>query len=174
MALMSALTLPQGKVKAVLAQYPMTNFLRCTPGPTFLGHPSPKESELDDHLAALRPGTIVSSSFPPERINISYPMAAYGRYLDFFGKDESMWPVGKVEQEGVRLPPTWIIHGAADTAVSVDDSRLFVERCKELGVGEVRLSEREGMEHGFDIEMKESEEEWLREGLSWVEGKWLG
>jgi hypothetical protein len=30
------------------------------------------------------------------------------------------------------------------------------------------------MEHGFDVGMKEDEEEWLREGLGWVEGKWLG
>jgi acetyl esterase/lipase len=173
MALMSALTQKEGSIKAVLAQYPMTNYLRCTPSETFMGRPSPPESALDHHLAAIKPGTVVSSAFPPERINISYPMAAYGRYLDFFGKDETMWPIGKVEEEGKKLPPTWIVHGSKDTAVAMDDSRAFVEKCGRLGVGEVRLCEREGMEHGFDIEMKEDEEEWLKEGVAWLQGKWL-
>jgi acetyl esterase/lipase len=181
MALMSALTQPPSSaIKAVLAQYPMTNYLRCTPSETFMGRPSPKESELDEHLASMKPGALVSSAFPPERTNISYPMAAYGRYLDYFGKDEIMWPIGLVGDAGKdgewrKLPPTWIIHGDADTAVDVEDSRTFVEKCRRVmdEEVEVRLELREGMEHGFDIEMKEDEEEWLKNGLVWLEGKWL-
>jgi acetyl esterase/lipase len=197
MALMSALTQPPSSaIKAVLAQYPMTNYLRCTPSETFMGLPSPKESELDHHLASMKHGELVSSAFPPQRTNISYLMAAYGRYLDYFGEDEMMWPVGLVREAGRKLPPTWIIHGDADTAVNVENSRKFVEKCKsvmgeevevrlEVREGmehgfdidmkevEVRLEVREGMEHGFDIDMKEDVQEWLKQGLVWVEGKWL-
>jgi acetyl esterase/lipase len=171
MALMSTLTQPHSK--AVLAEYPMTNYLRCTPSEMFRGRPSPRESDLDDHLSSMKPGALVSSAFPPQRTNISYPMAAYGRYLDYFGQDEMMWPVGLVKKAGRKLPPTWIIHGDADTAVDVEDSKRFVEKCRKM-MGEeveVELEVSEGMEHGFDIEMKEDEEEWLKKGLEWVEGK---
>jgi acetyl esterase/lipase len=184
MALMSALTQPQAKgsggIKAVLAQYPMTNYLRCSPSETFMGRPSPKEPELDAHLSSIEPGTIISSAFPPARTDISDPLAAYNRYLDYFGHDKNLWPIGLVGEtgkdgEGRQLPPTWIIHGDADTAVDVEDSKKFLEKCKSvIGKGvEVRLELREGMEHRFDIEMKEDEEKWLREGLKWVEGEWL-
>ncbi|KAF1937955.1 alpha/beta-hydrolase [Clathrospora elynae] len=174
MALMSALTQPKGSVKAVLAQYPMTNYLRCEPSDTFFGQPSAPPSIVDEHISAITPGTVMSSALPPARTDLSYALAVYGRYLEFFGKDEKMWPIGLVGEKGSEwLPPTWIIHGDADTAVDIKDSRAFVEKCKGLEGMEVKLEVRPGQEHGFDITAKEDEEEWLKEGLSWVEEKWL-
>jgi len=173
MALMSGLTQPKGKIKAILAQYPMTKYLRHEPGPTFFGMPSPPESVLAEHLKTMAPGTVVSSAVPPARMELSYALATYGHYLTYFGKEEKMWPIGLVGEK-TWLPPTWIIHGDADSAVDVEDSRAFVDKCKGLEEGvEVKFTVREGMEHGFDGAMKEDEEPWLKEGLAWVEGKWL-
>jgi acetyl esterase/lipase len=173
MALMSALTQPRGAINAVLAQYPMTNALRIAPGGLWFGEPAPGPEVLERHIAAMRPGAIVSSAAPPARSALSYPMGAYDRYLEFFGADEKMWPVGLIE-EAEWMPPTWIVHGDADSAVSVEDTRGFVEKWgKFVKEGEVRMAIREGMEHGFDDGMKEDEEEWLREGLEWVREKWL-
>jgi acetyl esterase/lipase len=173
MALMSALTQPQGSIKATLAQYPMTNYLRCEPAPMFFGNPSPKPEILQEHLANINPGVVVSSGVPPERTGISYVLAAYGRYLEFFGADKKMWPIGLIE-EAKHMPPTWIIHGGADSAVDVKDSQDFVAKWTESEVqGEVKLSVLPGKEHGFDVELKEDEEEWLKEGLAWIEKRWL-
>lgn len=173
MAFMSALLHPQPSVKAILAQYPMTNYLRIEPSDTFFGAPSPGPEVLDQHLASLAPGVVVSSAVPPERAGLSYCLAAYGKYLTYFGEEKDMWPIERIEK-AESMPPTWIIHGGSDSAVSVEDSQLFVKKWTEREVrGEVKLSVLPGMEHGFDVASKESEEGWLREGLEWVEGKWL-
>lgn len=174
MALMSGLLHPQKSVKAIIAQYPMTNFLRMEPVDTFFGAPTPGPELLDKHITAIVPGTTVSSAVPPERAGLSYCLAAYDKYLQYFGRDPNMWPIECIET-AESMPPTWIIHGGNDSAVAVGDSEKFVSRWTAREVrGEVKLSVLPGMEHGFDIGVKEEEEEWLREGLGWVEGKWLG
>jgi len=168
MALMSALTQPKGSIKAVLAQYPMTNSLRPRKGPTFFGMPSPGPEVLDQHLATVKPGTVISSAIPPARNSLSYSMGAYGRHLEFFGRDEKLWPLGLIA-DAKWMPPTWIIHGDNDSAVDIGDSRAFVEQWKNGNVdGEVRLTVQEGQEHGFDIALKEDEEAWLKQGLEWM------
>jgi acetyl esterase/lipase len=94
-------------------------------------------------------------------------------YLEHFGPDEKMWPFGKLA-DAEEMPPTWIIHGDQDQAVSVLDSQDFVKRWTEKEVrGEVKLDVLPGVDHGFDIGLKEDEEEWLKKGLEWIEGKWL-
>ncbi|CAE7015863.1 hypothetical protein CFE70_002734 [Pyrenophora teres f. teres 0-1] len=172
MALMSGLMQPKGCIKAILVEYPMTNYLRYELGPTFFGMPSPPASVLTDHVKTMVPGVVVSSAVPPARMGLGYAMAAYGHFLEYFGEDEKMWPIGLVEEK-TWLPPTWILHGGADTVVNVEDSRAFVEKCKKLQGVEVKLTVREGMEHGFDGAMKEDEEPWLKAGVAWVEEKWL-
>lgn len=173
MALMSALTQPEGKIRAVLAQYPMTNYLRGEVSDTFFGVPTPKAEIIQQHIDAIVPGAVVSSAIPPARSGLSYALGAYKKYLDFFGHDAKLWPVNRLE-DATTMPPTWIIHGDADSAVDVKDSQEFVKKWTDREVrGEVKLSLLPGKEHGFDIESKEDEEEWLREGLEWVEGKWL-
>jgi acetyl esterase/lipase len=173
MALVSALTQPQGSIKSVMVQYPMTNYLRCEPTDMFFGNPTPKPESLDEHLASIKPGTVISSSVPPARGGISYVLAAYDRYREFFGYDTKLWSIGLIE-DATHMPPTWIIHGGADSVVDVKDSEAFVAKWTEREVqGEVKLSVLPGMEHGFDIEYKEDEEEWLKEGLQWLEKRWL-
>ncbi|KAF2135001.1 alpha/beta-hydrolase [Dothidotthia symphoricarpi CBS 119687] len=174
LALMSGLTQPKGRVKAILAQYPMTYSLRREATPMLLDKPSPPPAVVDEHIAAIVPGAVISSAVPPARMHLSYALSAYGRYLEFFGGDRALWPLYLVE-EGGYLPPTWIVHGGADQVVSVGDSRAFVEKCRVwLEGGEVRFEVREGMGHGFDGGVREEGEEWLREGLGWVERMWCG
>ena len=172
MALMSGLLQPRGSIKAILAQYPMTNSLRREPSDIFIDLPSPPASLVKEHMETIKPGTVVSSCVPPARMDLSYVLSAYGRYLEFFGGDKLMWPLYLVEEKK-WLPPTWIHHGDVDTAVSVEDSKAFAAKCEKFGGLEIRLEIRRGEDHGFDTQAKESEEEWLMEGLRWVEGMWL-
>lgn len=46
------------------------------------------------------------------------------------------------------MPPTFIVHGEADTLVTVDQSQRFAERSRSLGLN-VRLETRPGKEHGW-------------------------
>jgi hypothetical protein len=38
---------------------------------------------------------------------------------------------------------------------------------------EVRLNVQPGGDHGFYRALKKDEERWLRDGLAWVQAKWL-
>lgn len=173
MALMSGLTQPKGSIRAVLAQYPMTNYLRRPQVSTDMDQVVAPSSIIDKHIASIKPDTVFSSAIPPDRMLLSFAFSVNERYLEFFGNDKKMWPVNLIEHKDY-LPPTWIVHGDADTAVSIEDSRAFTEKCKELKGVEVRLVVRPHEEHGFDIGLKEDETEWLREGLNWIQGIWLG
>ncbi|KAF3010842.1 hypothetical protein E8E13_008872 [Curvularia kusanoi] len=172
MALMSGLLQPKGSIRAVLAQYPMTDRLRAEPSELFFGVPTPPASVVDEHMRTVKPGVVVSSATPPERAGLSYALSAFGRYLEFFGSDKEMWPVYLVDEKK-WLPPTWIVHGDADQAVSIEDCRAFVAKCKAIGGLEVKLEVLEGEDHGFDVELKEDEVPWLKNGLEWVQKKWL-
>lgn len=171
MALMSGFTQPRGEIKAVLAQYPMTDSLRMEPSEMFIGQPAPPASLVDEHMKTVKAGVAVSSCVPPARIDLSYVLSAYGRYLEFFGEEKMMWPLYLIEEKK-WLPPTWIHHGDADTAVSIEDSKAFVAKCETAGL-EVKLKVLEGEEHGFDTEAKEDDLPWLKDGLRWVEEQWL-
>lgn len=172
MALMSGLLQPKGSINAVLAQYPMIDSLRREPSEFFIDLPSPPSSLVDRHMGKVESGVVVSSCVPPARMNLSYVLSAYGRYLEFFGGDKMMWPLYLVDEKR-WLPPTWIHHGDKDTAVSIEDSRAFLRKCEKIDGLEVRLEVREGEDHGFDTQAKEDEEPWLKDGLRWVEEKWL-
>ena len=68
------------------------------------------------------------------------------------------------------LPPTLIIHGEDDCAVNVNDSREFVKKAE--GKGEINLVTKPG-DHGFEVEMSEDDNPWLKEAAAWVEKRWL-
>jgi acetyl esterase/lipase len=172
LALMSGLLQPKGSIKAILAQYPMTNELRIEPDKDFFGQPAAPESLVDEHMNNVKPGVVVSSSVPPERTNLTYGLGAHGRYLQYFGSDKNMWPLHLIDEKN-WLPPTWIHHGDADIAVNIEDSRAFVAKCEAIGGLEVKLKVLEGENHGFDVQAKEDELPWLKDGLKWVEEKWL-
>ncbi|KAL5115245.1 hypothetical protein ACEQ8H_006837 [Pleosporales sp. CAS-2024a] len=181
MALMSGLLLHQhehqhqnaNNIKAIFAQYPMTNYLRREPEAMLHGVPAPNKELVEHHVSRITPGTVLSSALPPARSDLSYALSAYGDYLKYFGQDAKLWPLGAIE-DAKSMPSTWIVHGEADSIVLCQDSQDFVRKWTDREVkGEVKLSVVPGQEHGFDIGVKEDEEEWLKEGLKWVEEKWL-
>jgi acetyl esterase/lipase len=172
MALMSGLLQPRGSIKAILAQYPMTDSLKMKPSDFFGVLSSPPETLVAEHMKSVKQGVVVSSCAPPDRVQLSYVLSASGQYLDFFGNDKSMWPIHLLEEKK-WVPPTWIHHGDVDAVVDIEDSKAFVEKCETVGGLEVRLEIRKGENHGFDLQVKEDEQPWLKEGLRWVEEKWL-
>ncbi|KAF2274657.1 alpha/beta-hydrolase [Westerdykella ornata] len=179
LALQSAFTQPEGKIKAVLAQYPMTNILRRDPIPSGVlpnGAPAPGPEYIDQHIASIKPGTIISSSVPYDRMPLSYALSAYGRWQEFYGTDKNLLPITAIE-DAKYLPRTFIFHGEQDTAVSVEDTKTFVEKAKEV-LGDkvdIKLVTVKGQDHGFDCvtDVDEEKTEWLKEGLKFVEQKWL-
>jgi len=48
-----------------------------------------------------------------------------------------------------NCPPTLIIHGNADKLVPIQQSEMFVQKAKDLGVADVKLIVREGKDHGW-------------------------
>ncbi|KAF2000505.1 alpha/beta-hydrolase [Amniculicola lignicola CBS 123094] len=180
MALQSALSTPKGMIKAVIAQYPMTQGLTRKRTATFFDRPAPPDSVLEEHLANMKPGDIVSGAFPPARLDMSYTIAATKRWYEFFGPDSGsdLHPITRIETAKF-FPPTVIFHGEDDSAVAIADSRAFVKKVGEVLGNEtqetVRLFARPG-EHGFDSEFMEDDEGcgWLKEGLAYAEGYWVG
>jgi acetyl esterase/lipase len=177
LALQSAITVPERKIKAVLCQYPMTDYLNRKPEVFVNGKPAPGPEIIDSFLEQVPKGTVISSSIPPARMELSYALSAYGRWLEYYGAEKKLLPIFSVE-DAVDLPPTLIIHGEQDEVVDVEDSRKFVEKVDDVMGNEVRKNVRlvtaDGG-HGFDTaaELTEEDADWLKEGLEWLEGKWL-
>lgn len=176
MALQSAIFGPEGKIKALLTQYPMTNALRGKgPDSDFFGMKAPGPEYIDQYMASVKPGTVLSSSVPYERVPLANALTAYGRWLEFYGKEPELLPITSVERVKA-FPPALIIHGEQDTAVSVEDSRAFVRKVESVlgkeAARDVKLITSEG-EHGFDVESLEDGVPGLKDGLKWVESKWL-
>jgi acetyl esterase/lipase len=62
LAIQSGLTQPRGTIRAILACYPMTNYLNRKQEPMFMGEPSPPESIID----VSTPNFLLHpSAFPP-------------------------------------------------------------------------------------------------------------
>ena len=57
-----------------------------------------------------------------------------------------------------QLPPTLIIHGAADTVVPLQQAEAFVQRAKAVGATNVQLITRPGKGHGWGDFWRSSED----------------
>jgi len=171
MAIQSGLTRPKGEIKAILAQYPMTTYIRGTPDKD-----TPPTSIIDEHLATVQPGAVLSSALPSVAVRflLAAALTAYGRFNDYFGTDKHLWPITAIE-DAKYLPPTYILHGEQDAMVLAADSKEFVKKAQGIFPdAELRLDVRDGnFDHGFDVTLKEDEEEWLQKSLKWVEERWL-
>ena len=175
MAAHSAMMTAKGRVTAMLLTYPMTSWLRRKVASTFMGSPAPGPERIGEYLAKIVPGETVSSFTPTYRMDLSYALSAYGRWREFFGTTHGLLPIEAIEH-ATHFPPTYIIHGRQDTAVSVEDTLAFKEKVgrvlgKEVG-DSVRVELQDG-DHGFEVELMEHDTPWLREGLKWVEEQWL-
>lgn len=172
MSLQSVLSLPEKTFRACFIQYPVVNNWHSSPNDIIMGLRIPPEKELNEFLATLEPGTIISAATPPARLSIMSMLQAYGRWDEFFGKGPHLMPYTRMET-AKSFVPTYILHGKDDTLVPVSGTEKFVERAREL-FPETRfeLVTPPG-EHGFDDAIYEEDEPWLAEMVKSVENDWL-
>lgn len=129
-------------------------------------------SLIDDHLAAITPGQVVSAVTPPLRVPLALATVQYGRYPEMLGEDVSLYPLEMLKRVK-GFPKVFAYHGRDDSAVEVEQTEAFVKRCGEV-LPEGRLLVRyEGGDHGFD-KLSGLETPWLKEGLEFVTEEWLG
>ena len=149
----------------MIATYPGMNIVAKHDKP-IMGAPTIPPEVLENHLKAMVPGKIVTSEFPPDRMQLWLSMAQQGRTRAFFGADESLFPM-KVLAKIDDAPFMLIMHGSDDTIVVVQGSYDFEEAArKKFGPGKVELVVQPG-EHGFDVEAG-LETPWLKQGLEKV------
>ncbi|KAH7379131.1 Alpha/Beta hydrolase protein [Phaeosphaeria sp. MPI-PUGE-AT-0046c] len=172
-ALQSVLTQPASTFRACFTQYPVVNAFPMSPDDKVCGEDVPPESELDQLLAAIKPGTVLSAVTPPARDSLSVMLRAYKRWDEFFGTGKYIMPLSAIEDAEVFVP-TFILHGKDDTNVPVEYTVELVEKARtRFPEVKVELATPPG-DHGFDGDVYEEDEEWLRDMLRGVEGEWLG
>jgi fermentation-respiration switch protein FrsA (DUF1100 family) len=154
-------------------QYPIVNAFSMEPEDIVCGGAIPPEFELNDFLASIKPGTVLSGVTPPARDSVSVMLRAYKRWDESFGTGKHIMPLESVE-DAEWFTPTFILHGRDDTNVKVEYSGELVEKArKKFPEVKVELVTPPG-EHGFDGDVYEEDEKWLYELLREVEGEWLG
>lgn len=172
LAILSAISLlPPGSIKSVIATYP---YIGTSPKPVkpIFGAPNIPVEVLANHLNAKKPGHIVTSAFPPERLNLALSMVQQGRFVEFFGSDPRLYPL-EVLKEVDTVPFIFILHGTEDTGVPVGTSLEFVDAVKvKFGVDSILLHLEPGAEHGFD-DAATLETPWLKAGIDEVVKRWL-
>jgi acetyl esterase/lipase len=170
-ALQSILTQPKSTFKACFLQYPVVNAFPTSPDDIIMGESLPPKEVLDEFLASLVPGTMISSVTPPARDFVAPMLRAYKRWGEFFGTGKHIMPDTAFE-DAKFFVPTYIVHGRDDTNVPVKWTHEFVEKARKV------LPEAKFMvvtppgDHGFDGAIYE-DEPWLKQVLKGVERDWL-
>lgn len=172
-ALQSVFTQPEHTFKACLVQYPVLCAIPTSPDELCCGEPIPPKEVLESEIASIIPGTIISGVTPPARDWLAPMLRAHGRWAEFFGQGEYLWPLTRLD-EAEYFVTTYVIHGKDDTNVPVKWSHIFVEKARKKFPGtKIEIITPPG-DHGFDGELHEEDEEWLREIMAEVQGDWLG
>ena len=175
LAMQSALTQPAGSIKAVIGLYPeldlRDDFFNRKFEKHLFGTPMLPSEIVDEHVAAMAPGAVVTSAYLPSRLDIACSMVQNGRVVEFLGESKELFPaemVALVES----MPAVLIVHGREDPVVPVVGSERFVEALKKkLPRSAVRLDIRPGA-HGFDGDAT-MEEKWLKEDVKFITEYWL-
>ena len=129
------------------------------------------EAVLNDHLATIHAGGIVTSADPPDRLNLMFAIIQQGRILEFLGKDPSLFPLETIDSVKI-FPPLFIYHGRDDSVVPAEGTEKFVENFRR-NLPEAKLVFKlEPGEHGMDHEI-DIKEPWLQQGLELVTAEWL-
>ncbi|KAG4428943.1 hypothetical protein IFR05_015576 [Cadophora sp. M221] len=166
-------------IKAVVAAYPMTYLDRswysvASTDKSPFGAPQIPRAVLDQHLAAMEPGKIVTGKFPPARMDIALPIVQGGLFPQIMGTDESFYPGRTVEKMkgNEKVPFLFLMHGTEDTAVPCEHSVDFVKVWEEkFGKGSV-VGKFESGEHGFDGTAT-LETPWMKDALVRVTKAWI-
>lgn len=174
-------------LRAVIAAYPMLD-LRA---PYYTQKfekiiPMLPEKIISDHLNSMRKGDVFSSVLPPARLDLGKAVIQQGRFVEFLGDDDILFPVERVKvaaaaTETATTPTSsssmarlWIYHGKQDTGIPASGSIEFVKYARRVWAeSDLRLDLPDG-EHGLDKdEDLEDATGWLRNGMMWVEEPWL-
>ena len=126
---------------------------------------------LDDHLAKMRDGVIVSRADFPDRRDLMFVTIQQGRILDFLGKDTFLFPMETIESTKT-FPPLFIYHGRDDSVVPAEGTEKFVEKFRQLLPEAKLVFKLEAGEHGMDHQT-DIKEAWLQEGLELITYSWL-
>lgn len=179
LAIQSAFHAPNS-IKAVIAHYPMLDLRDKYYTQDYEKHlfdppiPQLDRSILRDFAANLRGNEVVTSAMPPARSEIFASMLQQGSFGKFFGDDSRLYPIEMLKLDRVEsVPPTWILHGKQDSAIPIDGTYRYVKVLKEkLADAKVHLSYREG-DHGFDnLPPARLDEEWVKEGVAFINQYW--
>lgn len=167
-------------VKAVIAAYPVTYIdsewysMASTDKSPFGTLQLPRQI-LDKHIAAIKPGSIVSSATPPDRLPLGIVTLQQGLFSQLFGEDDSFHPdrVLAKKSAGEKVPYLYVFHGKGDSAIPCEQSVQFVGEWQAKFGKDSATGEYQEGEHGFDGEVP-LEAEWMQRGLSGVTKAWIG
>jgi acetyl esterase/lipase len=162
LAIYSGFTQTAITINAVIAMYPVIDPREIR------GNGEYPSSALDSHIRAMSPGKIVTSVFPPERLELGPLLAQQSRMMEFFGVYESLLQIKSVEE----VPYLSIVHGDVDLVIPVQRSIQFKEEVERVGIKNIELYIKEGGGHGFDKETT-LETPWLAKALEKVTKLWL-
>ena len=178
LAVQSVILEPPGSFKAVISAYGMLDMKAPWFSTHFekhpLGRPMLPASLIDNHLAAITPGTVVSAVMPPARVDLALATVQYGRFPEMLGEDRAVYPMESLESAKDHFPPLFIYHGLEDSAVEVKQTQAFVDRLRQVSPEAKLLVRFEHGDHGFDAKVVGLEAPWLKEGLDFVRPEWLG
>lgn len=119
-----------------------------------MGEKVPPKEVQDEFLASRVPGTIIRSATPPARGWVSAMLHAYGRWGEFVGRDRHLMPDTGIE-EAQFLVAKW--------------TNAFIQKAKALFPGTILKFITQPGDHGFDAEIYEENEIWLKDLLKEVE-----
>ncbi|KAL1878114.1 hypothetical protein VTK73DRAFT_8075 [Phialemonium thermophilum] len=140
-------------------------------------------NEIIDRFVVSRLGQAsITEADPPHRLDVALAVVQNGRLVEFLGDEPDLFVFERLRTNNIPspetdydaiLPPLFIFHGENDSAVPVSSTLKFVRLLQGRDVrAQVRMTIRPG-DHGFDA-YSTVDEVWLREGLNFVTGPWLG
>ncbi|KAH9238187.1 hypothetical protein K456DRAFT_1747778 [Colletotrichum gloeosporioides 23] len=143
-----------------------------------VGVPNFPDEVIHEFLTSPLSGSkkLLTAADPPTRLDLAMAIVQNGRFLEFLGTEDELFPLRLLTRKGCRnhpiLPQCFILHGEEDSAVPVEGTREFVARLKTVDPSSrVHLAIRPG-DHGFDSTAKLGDE-WLSKGLHDVTDAWL-
>lgn len=175
------------EIRACTAGYPcvdMTSDHFTKPSEALLQGSSFSSSLVTEFAAQVAPGSVTSSAFPPERLNLMLASVQHGQLTDLYEKGVDGWnraaryPFEKLSLNDTVLPVGGIaiLHGIQDEIVPIEGCEQFIAKARETmkgrqGADKLVLTGREGG-HGFD-EPVELGEPWLLDHLKFALDAWL-
>ncbi|KAL6886777.1 alpha/beta-hydrolase [Trichoderma evansii] len=173
------------KPRAMIVLYPMLDMLSdhfTTPySKTIVGVPNFSPSVIDNFLADLTEGAVVTEADPPARLDLALAVVQNGRFLDILGDSPDLFILEKLKRRRAAVskdsheslfPHLYILHGEQDSAVPVDGTLKLIEYVKNIDpAAKIHTAIRPG-DHGFDYTASPNDK-WMREGLNFVLKEWI-